>query len=349
MRASLILLAACHLSASGVPDGSPGSEGAPPCFGDSLIKVCPTKINGLLTLGSVNTDTDARCDNVGQPAGPEVCVIAAADIMIGDAVATGSRPLVLVAVSAIDVQGVLDVSSHVGGVGAGADFAACAAGPGGNDTLGGGGGAGGSFTGAGGNGANGGGGVAGGTATPGQNMLVGVRGGCAGARGGNATPTDAGGDSGGAVYLIAGTFITVSGGIYAGGAGGQGGLAHNGGYGGGSGGLIGLEAQGINLAGSASVAANGGGGGEGGSTQAGTNGNPGHDGSHDSTLAVGGTGATSSGGDGGDGAAGTTSAMAGLNGNGSGAGGGGGGGSAGIVWVTATPMGGTISPPPEMH
>jgi hypothetical protein len=333
--------------------GEPGAE----CFGHGLVTLCPKNgVAGSITLADVNTDTDMRCENLGQPTGPEVCLIAAQDITVSsDANVTGSRPLVLAARTTITINATFDASSTKGHTpGAGSNETTCAAGPGANDqTNGGSGGAGGTFGGKGGNGGSGGGGSLAGQATE-VATLSGVRGGCPGGRGGNAPATDIGGDSGGSLYLIANTSITLGTGghIYAGGAGGRGGNSHDGGYGGGSGGLIGLEAPTIALMNMASIAANGGGAGEGGSSQAGTSGRDGEDAGHDMAVAKGGGGGTASGGDGGDGGAGgmvngTTDANA--NGNGSGAGGGGGGGSAGIVWVKGTLTGGTVSPAPQNH
>ena len=67
MRASLILLAACHLSARGIPDGAgdPAEAGAdtsvdvPSCYGTSIFRACvmPT---GTLTLNGTSTRTPTR-------------------------------------------------------------------------------------------------------------------------------------------------------------------------------------------------------------------------------------------------------------------------------------------------
>jgi hypothetical protein len=107
---------------------------------------------------------------------------------------------------------------------------------------------------------------AGGIATAGAaptGLRAGCRGGFGGSGGGGST-VGVGGRGGGAVYLIAGTEIQISGLVTAYGGGGGGGDEKGGGAGGGSGGMIGLDAPVVTVAASGAVAANGGGGGEGG-------------------------------------------------------------------------------------
>jgi hypothetical protein len=331
------------------PIDGPGID-APPgdvCYGTGPGKVCfaqpPT---GSQTI-SIVVDTDgAMCSTVvdGTPPG---CVIAADSIQItGPVAVTGSKPLVLVAVTTLDVQGALDASSHrtpAAQIGAGADFAGCDAGtPPGTH----GGGAGGSFGGAGGNGGNDNNGMHAGTAGAAMTTLTALRGGCPGQPGnaGNGTGGTAG-HGGGAVYLIAGTQITIEGSINASGQPGTGGaMGGAGGGGGGAGGLVALDAPIVTNTGA--IFANGGGGAEG----AGQNSTGNTPADPTAATAPGGAGGTTAGGDGGAGAAGATAAapgnQAGSSGGGLSGGGGGGGGGAGLIKLyQATSVGGTVSPP----
>jgi hypothetical protein len=325
------------------------------CYGTLVTQCYEAPPTGALMLtGSVDTMTDARCETVTQPTGPEVCAISGATIVIDAAglIATGGRPLFLIGAETITVQGVLDVASRQGmREGAGANPAACpTTTPGGNGRHGGG-GAGGSFGTRGGFGGLGGGasgeGGSAGTAVAAQQVTF-LRGGCAGATGGNgmvAMP-GTGGAGGGAVYLAAGTSITIFGGIQASGAGAPATPANSGssgGGGGGAGGFIGLESPMINVLGP--IVANGGAGAEGGGETAA--GAQGADGNAIDTAALGGTGATE-GGAGGAGSVGTTNPTAGgpgTAGTNQHGGGGGGGGGAGIVWVKGTLDGTMFSPP----
>jgi hypothetical protein len=170
--------------------------------------------------------------------------------------------------------------------------------------------------------------------------LVPLVGGCAGGRGGQlgTTASGLGGAGGGAVQLsVAGTLlvkdiVSVSAG---GGAGGDAVTADAaGGGGGGSGGGLLLEANGLDLAASSILTANGGGGGEGG--QSGVTpvkGKDGADGAIASNVAAPG-GTTVGGGGGGNGGIGATANNAGPGGNGTGnEAGGGGGGAVGRIRV----------------
>jgi hypothetical protein len=341
----------------GAPDAPPDASN---CFGGGLATVCltqlPTGDHDFPTDQSISTDTDCT-QVVHQNGGPELCVIAGVNIHIGiDATldATGSRPLVLVATNTLEVSGKIDVSSYrlVSGntvigehVGAGeASAALCGTtSAGGNDGTGGaGGGAGGTFGGRGGAGAagrNGGGGTAGASAPVGAAPTF-VRGGCAGTAGGSTSRQGGGpGHGGGAVYLIAGSQIMMSGVITASGQGGYGGDLGSGGGGAGAGGLIGIDAPAITS--SATIFANGGAGGEGG-------GQSGYGFNGDSAVTAT-TAATcydfnSNGGNGGTGSVGTT--LDGSAGQTNDNGGGGGGGAAGVIRVFGTAnLGGTVSPP----
>lgn len=280
------------------------------------------------------------------------CVIAGTTISIdGSLRAVGLKPLVLIASSSIAVKPLarIDVSSHHGATleyGAGGGEATCGSGTPPAPAAGTvGGGAGGSFAGFGGRGGAGGNGGAGGTPNDVVIALSELRGGCDGQQGnGPGIAKGSKGPGGGAVYLIAGNEIDVSGEINAsGGAGGGGGSAAcAGGGGAGSGGMIALDAPRIMVSGT--LIANGGGGGEG-SEQ----GQLGNDGTEPTnvTEAAGGRGGAVGGGDGGNGSAGPAAGH-GANGsdgaNVTGCGGGGGGG-AGIIKVPGgATLGARVSP-----
>lgn len=326
------------------PDGPETPvDAAPACYGAGLVKVCldaaPTA--ALTTPATLDTDSSPLCQHV--QSGGDFCVLAGTTVTVSQTLrATGRRPLVLIATEAITATAKIDVGSHRTAnpaVGAGGDASGCAAGtPPGNN----GGGAGGSFTGLGGSGGTPG---AGGPAAS-VNPVPALRGGCPGQDGGGgATAKGLRGHGGGAVYLIAGTRIDITGGIDAAGSGGLGGIsAQAGGGGGGSGGMIGLEAPTVTVSGL--VLANGGGGGEGSSNS--TAGKAGDD-ATTTASAPGGTGNTRNGGDGGVGSY-TTLAGPGFSGNagdpGQG-GGGGGGGAAGIILAPGNALLGNaqLSPP----
>jgi hypothetical protein len=323
------------------------------CYGTGLVMVCvpapPT--NALALTGPIDTAGDPRCDATIVAA----CTMIAGSITIDSAVvATGARPLVLVAATTVTIGagGTLDVSSHRAPMvlGAGADPASCE--PGTNPTsvpTAGAGGWGGSFGGAGGNGGNGDPGGVGGTAPPSVASIATLRGGCPGSDGAGMLP-GAKGHGGGAVYAIAGERIEIVGAIDASGSAASGAATGNlngGGGGGGSGGMIGLDAPIVDIAPTAWVFANGGGGGEGAGASAGMFGG---ESAMPASPGIGGAGMSSNGGDGGDGAAGVVS-TGGLGKPatlGSSDGGGGGGGGAGVVKVFSPQATGTstVSPPP---
>jgi hypothetical protein len=343
----------------GRPDGSPMIDGGATCFGTGLLTVCfdvaPTNTDHITSTTIIDTDNDGSCTKVIPQTGAEsVCVIAAGSIAIDAAVlATGKRPLVLVAATtlAVNSDGFVDVSSSrfVTAAGAGGNSMLCTTAGAGSMSNGpnggGGGGAGGSFADVGGGGATGvnGAGGTGGTAGAATVPVAVVRGGCAGASGGknDGNQGGGGGGGGGAIYLIAGSSISIGGTVDASGAGGRGGQSHAGGGGAGSGGLIGLDAPSVTISGA--LIANGGGGGEGGGMMSGDSGlDP--DPQHPTTPAPGGSNNTN-GGDGGDGSAGTT--LTGDTGHMDVLGGGGGGGAAGVIKVyPSQTLGGSVSPPP---
>lgn len=337
--------------------------------GGRLVHVCPTLVPSAFELSDDTTldTTDAPCELVDQGNGqPTLCVIAAEVIHIGnaDVHVTGPHPVVLFATETftLDAGGTLDASSTATVTGAGANWGPTVP-DGANQSNampgGAGGGAGGSFGGRGGDG--------GASDTGERSLTLGaimpaelafVRGGMSGAGGGGAigTPTihAAGGSSGGAIYVIAGTSISIAGHVLANGAGGEGGrgqsttLQHAAGGGGGSGGLVALDAPIIELATTAVILAEGGGGGGGASgTSSGTSGQPPDSASPDRPAAGGG-------GAGGAGAGGTASGGAITNGSDggmydktAGGGAGGGGGGAGVCLLFGARQGqGSVNPPP---
>lgn len=348
------------------------------CYGTGLVTVCLTTLptQGATLATQINTGVDAMCTQIVTPAaGPQLCVIAGTSVTVtGTVVAIGARPLVVIGTQSITIPGTLDVSSTITPRrrGAGANFSGCVTTGmvGGNDRGGGGGGAGGSFGTIGGNGGTGDlnqNNVPAGVASPGvavaaQPTPTFLRGGCSGGTGGQgdnntgANPGGPPGDSGGAVYLIAGSSITIPGSVFASGAGGgvipggggvpgQGGFEQGGG-GAGAGGMIGLDAPTVNVSGR--VVANGGGGGGGGGFDGGTFGGNGTTMAWNARAAAGIGDHPGSADDGGPGSA--RGLATGLTGVTADAGGGGGGGGLGVVWIDGTLQNGAmISPAPTAH
>ncbi len=325
------------------------------CYGQGFIKACfASAPTGAITIDSaVNTDTDARC---GASSSATCEIVAGSIVVSGTTTVTGSRPLVLVAATTIDVNATLDASSHQGksSTGPAANSSACLSGtPPFAESLGG--AAGGSFATLGGRGGSGAddtpAGTPGGVIVPSS-----VMGGCPGQSAGSG----AGGAGGGAVYLIAGTSITIAGTIDASGAGGgpstSGGDvgASGGGTGAGAGGMIGLDAPVVQGDVTALIIADGGGGG-GGAAFMGANGGAGLD-PISTAAASGGAGGSASfpmsnGGNGGIGAAAGKPGGAGLDGEVEGGAGGGGGGGEGVieVWGTFNVSTAVVSPPATTH
>jgi hypothetical protein len=314
---------------------APDGWGPPYCFGTpgALLQVCTNTLSTEARTINANINTDSSICTFTLPNGPTVlCVIYGRSLVVqGLLRVTGSRPLVLLAVETIDISGTLDASSgRINGLGAGATSGSCSVGVLPSDFAG---AAGGSFQGIGGNGGvaqNGARGEPGGAFTP-----TSVHGGCAGGAADPASGKPAGtpGRGGGALYLIAGSRISMGSGarldVSGAGAGGGGGA----GAGGGSGGLIGLDASMLVIAGE--LMANGGGGGQGytgagaasgGESVAPTMSAPGGAPAAPNHGGGGSAGTTSTGGDGGGGTASTR--------------GGGGGGGAGWIYVS----GGTLGP-----
>ena len=333
-------------------DGGSGGEGgdASFCYGAGFGAVClsAAPASPLVLPSDPGFDTGGGgCTEIVSSQGIELCVMAGTTVSlpVGRTFrGLGARPLVVVAVDTMTIDGFLGVSSLIGSQpGAGSGFAPCSGATAGVDDAGGAsGGAGGSFGGRGGTGGSGDldatpslGGVAAPTVVP-----TNIRAGCPGTSGGTGDSAGgAGGPGGGALYLIAGTQITINGGLYSVGRGGGGAMSRGGGGGGGSGGLIGLDAPTVHIVGT--IAANGGGGGEGARVQVET----GFDGSDGlvGARAPGGDDSDPLDGAGGDGSEGAT--LAGGPGIGADGGGGGGGGGAGFVYLKGARTGtGPVSP-----
>jgi hypothetical protein len=333
------------------------------CFGSfDLDRICfsvlPAMPVTLAPTAPIDTDHSAMCDpNVNNENMGKFCVISGAGLTLpaGNTLrAFGSKPLVLLSTTTIDLQGDVDVSSnHSAGpmdIGASANPSTLCTNP--MAATGNSGGFGGSFGGRGGEGealdGNG------GMPTLAVSFPTVLRGGCPGGAGSttvsDATP-GAGGSGGGAVALIALLKLDFNGKINASGAGGLGGSAQrSGGGGGGSGGMIVLDSPLLTPGPAGVIFANGGGGAEGGAGSAGVGtaaaGAPGGESTAPTTPGQkGGTTATD-GGDGGDGSSGTVRAGGGATGQpGDDGGGGGGGGAAGFIRAHGVTAPNVIAPP----
>ncbi len=350
----LTLVAACGFapgaasSDGGHPD-SPAIDAAvdamidaPPmganCFGHGFTVVCPKIVPTTAYSISATTMVDTSVGSSDclelMPANDTVCVVGGTKVTISSFLkAHGSRPLVVLSLSTLDVISEIDVNSAKDSPGAGATGAGCT---GTAPTLAGGGGYGGSF---GGKGGNGGATVPPGGAAGDAFVPTALRGGCPGGAGKD--PTGFVGLGGGAVALIAVDAISVLGTINASGTYGSGGVSGaSGGNGGGAGGMIVFDSATLGVGAIAQIFANGGGGGEG-TSSSGTTGGDGADPSSTTAGGHGGNG-TSSGGNGGDGATLGTArdpvdAESGGDGTTTGGAGGGGGGF-GVIKVVNAPM-----------
>lgn len=335
------------------PDGGPGdgTADARACYGVAPFELCGSFTPNPAALPSA-IDTTMDCDAIVRG----WCVVVRSSVSIADPIkVTGSRPLALLALDHLGLSGTISADANLAIPGPGGQPSTgsltgvidCYAGmPPVASLNGGGGAAGGSFVTPGGPGGGGSAGQSSG-GSPGATVggIVDLRGGCAGGLGA-ASPTalaDPPGAGGGAVYLLAGTSMSLTGTIdVSGGGGGRGRTSKGGGSGGGSGGMIVLWSP--TIVGSPTLIANGGGGGGGAD-----NGAPGKAGNECSSTAAatGGLGGSTLTGVGGNGSFGASPGMTGTT-DSTGAGGGGGGGGAGLIRVfgTATWANLMASPPP---
>ena len=326
----------CSNGLCALPGGACGEVGdaGTLCFGQRFPVCVPPMTYPSSVSITAPIDTDTACTVVvsqGSPS-PNLCVIVGDTVTVGGAsmtiTASGSQVLVLLGLTQLVVDSVLDVGSHQATKTLGpAANTGCDTGTGLPGS--GGGGAGGSFitSGGAGGGSVGGGG---GQATP-VEVPTKLHGGCPGQAGADLEammPPSMPGAGGGAVYLVSGGTIMMTSSVLAGGAGGDGGFGGTtdagGGGGGGAGGMIVVSAPMIPR-GPGQLSAGGGGGGAG--AEQDVAGDPGGDGSsndgHGGVMPVaGGAGATGND-DGGSGA--TTSFPV--------RGGGGGGGGTGLVFI----------------
>jgi hypothetical protein len=270
--------------------------------------------------------------------------------------AHGSKALILLSTTTMDVLGDIDVSSHHTGPqqrGAGVNpmAPACSFGTPPTQPLLGGGAYGGSF------GSKGGSGspsspASGSVGTPGSATPMfpaPLRGGCKGGDGAvlGTTNEGRGGDGGGALAFVAAGQIQINNAkINASGSGGHGGpmaAALSGGGGGGSGGVIYFDSpKDLLLEGTVRLWANGGGGAQGGNAS--TTGADGNESAGPAQLAPGSSGPVGCG-DGGDGSLGSNGGGDGHAASSGGGGGGGGGGGAGVIHAPGITGLATISPP----
>ncbi|MBL8952989.1 MAG: hypothetical protein JNK82_19585 [Myxococcaceae bacterium] len=322
-----------------------------------------------LTLGSVVVDTSVPevrglalpsgvtfAVRPHEPFGPELAVLHVRGLTVSAGAVVrviGSRPLVVVAGTDIEVSGVLDASGRGDEPGAGAAQTRGAGEDGRNDpTLTtGGGGAGHSAVGAGGSNASATLGGEGG-ATYGDAELSVLSGGSKGGIGWfDLCAPQQGGAGGGAVQLFAAGAVRIrdGGGVNAGGGGGRGGVICNtaaAGSGGGSGGAIFVQANEVQVRGV--LAANGGGGGSGTTACGGVHedGAAGEDGTLGAAPARGGVSAGCGSAVGGSGGSLQGAALGGPMTNGAGGGGGGAPGRIRIVSAVAAVLDGVVSPAP---
>ena len=303
-------------------------------------------VTQTIDTGAASTPCEPLASN-SDPA----CVLSGDTISIDQGVTitvAGSRPLVLIAPTEIDLNGTIDVASYAGGkIGPDADLPGCNLATGPNHT---GGGAGGSWATKGGDGGDD-------QNDPGSHGMAGptvalqMRGGCRGQDGtGGGAGGGAGGAGGGALVLITATIAMSNTGIVdasgAGGGGGPSGATSAGGGGGGTGGLVVLSASSVTIYGS--IFANGGGGGAG--TDGGNAAPRGTESSSVFDVGNGGQDPDNNGGSGGNGYVSGSMATNGGKGQNNDGGGGGGGGGAGYIHVPhgVTVLGSpSLSPPPQ--
>ena len=313
------------------------------CYGDGLLRPCVPPQTMDLDYNVTTTIDTSSCSTIVSATRGTACVIAARNVTISaDILVTGPMPLLLLGTDSLTIasSGVVDASSHSGAtnvdvLGAGSQ-ASCGwtMGNGKGNTIskyaGSSGGAGGSFGASGGAGGDSGGYLG---ASAAQATAPTVIGGCPGGSGGpsGSTAGPAGGAGGGAVYLVTGGTLSISGTINVSGAGGHATPLGSGGAGGGAGGFVGLDAH-IYSATSATIYAIGGGGSCGaGSVVVGSQGSE----ATGPTATTACTDGTIGGNGGGGGVATGDPGSAGVSGGGAIVGGGGGGGGGGGIIAVA--------------
>ncbi|MDX2092886.1 MAG: hypothetical protein SFX73_33865 [Kofleriaceae bacterium] len=269
-------------------DGGPAGD-APRCFAPPPVsglmgQICFTDPPADVLVLPTAIDTTTCQLGADAPAGTATfCIISARELRVPtQGVATGDRPLILLASEAIIIEatGGIDVSSRRGQpIGAGGNWGVCEGSI--IQAVGGaGGGAGGTFQGRGGNGA----GSLGGTRAV-NSLELAFHGGCPGGDGGQ---SDARGGRGGGAMFLSAPRIEVYGHLIAAGEGGGTATGMNrGGGGGGSGGFIGVHAGSLLLDLGARLVAAGGGGGGASESDLGA---PGQDPTVENPAAMGGTG-----------------------------------------------------------
>ena len=382
----MLLLAGCGFQSSAAPDAATIADGeistVDAAIGDAIaalpgcvsvsyqalnVSACPVALPDSLAISATTSIDTAVGTSIPlgltcaalMPGSTDVCAIAAKTITLTAGTilsAHGAKPLVLLG-HTIDIEGTIDVSSHVNGQqGAGSDVFACAVL---KRAVGNGGGQGGTFVDS--SGGNGGAvdGSASETGGPSASSLgIDVlRGGCPGGPSSMGSLAS-GGHGGGAVWLAVDTDGTLTLGasavINASGASGVGGvptMGSRGGFGGGSGGMILIKAPTVTFA-TSMLLANGGGGGGGAASE-----NAGGAGGDPTSPLTGGTGGAGGTpvvmGDTGAGGAGFPASAEQRNGHNSvvtnGAqgtnGAGGGGGGPGAIWIDGATNGSVLASP----
>jgi hypothetical protein len=338
-------------------DPGPGPGPTEVCYGPTGVwRVCLREApTGQVTLPpTLDTDTSGLCQST-QPVGwtasqPAACFVLGRTIERARGATTrvtGRRPLVLLAHTSILISDVLDYAGHRAAndnptiASPDAPCRMFTVNPASNNS--GGGGAGGSFMTRAGNGGRGGNQAQNGqAAVEEQDPPLRLRGGCPGQAGARLADGDRGaGRGGGAIYLLAGEQIAISGTVNASGAGGTASDDRSGGSGGGSGGMIVLHASSIAVNGNGAVLAKGGGGAGGG-----LGAEPGEDGEDAPVEPP--LRAASGGGNGGEGFPAANNALDGTSGENNNDGGGGGGGGAGYIRANQSLNVTRISPGPHL-
>jgi hypothetical protein len=318
---------------------------------------------GLTITGAATLDTTTLTFTGGLPIGVElvasqqkvsgeVAILRVASLDVsstGTLTVVGTRPLAILSVGGVTIDGVVDASGRGSAMGPGAPATSGAGGDGvptsGTIDDSGAGGGGNATAGAKGGDSNtpmpGG---AGGAVIDQPQVLVGGGRGGTGSTRATCMPA-AGGGGGGAIYIYSPSTISIHGRIAVNGGGGEGGPpcpADNalGPAGGGAGGRLELQAPVVSSTSAAIVVANGGGGG--GGSSSGNAGLPGADGRADATPAAGGLPPGSLGGMGGNGGAGALAPTSGVQA----ANGGGGGGAVGRIHIRYRVAPPTISASP---